>query len=101
MQRHFIIGTVILAIILLQVVMGLVANIMKNIKASSTVGIYFFNTFHKYLGYCLVILAKFQFYLILDHNGNHPDLFWALLAIDIVFFLLFVSQKIFFPTFSS
>ena len=101
LQRHFIIGTVILAIVFLQVIMGITANVMKMIKTSSTVGIYFFNTFHKYLGYCLLILSKFQFFLILDHNGNHPSLFWTLLAIDIVMFLLFVAQKIWFPTFAT
>ena len=97
-QRHYIIGVVLMALIILQVVMGFISNILKRVKNSSTTAIFAFNTAHKYVGYVLVFLAKFQVYFILDTNGDHPDRFWIYLGIDISSFIALIIRKVFFPT---
>ena len=100
MQRHIIIGTCILSVILAQVLMGLATNIMKQIRSSPTIVIFSLNTAHKYLGYILAFLAKFQAYLIMDFNGDHPVLWKVLTATDCLFAAAFIIQKIWFPTFA-
>ena len=62
-QRHKIMGTIALGIIIIQILLGITANVMKMFKNGSTTGIYFFNTCHKYLGYASVIYIKVQTYL--------------------------------------
>ena len=99
-QRHYIIGVVILVLVCLQTLLGILSSVMKMMKSSPTIGIFASNTIHKYFGYVLLFLGKFQMYYILDNNGNHPDKFWGLFASDVIFFLLFVAQKIYFPTFA-
>ena len=94
-------GLVILIMIIIQVILGIVSNVMKFMKNSSTIVIFGSNTVHKYLGYILVLFSKFQMYLIIEFNGLHPT-FWKLLAaIDGFLLLAFILQKVLFPTFAS
>ena len=98
MRRHFIFGIVILAIIFLQVLMGLATNILKNFRKSPTLAIYILNKGHKYTGYVLTILAKVQSYLIIQTNGDDPDLFRALISIDAIWLAAFIFIKIWWPS---
>ena len=96
-----IMGTIALAIITIQIILGITSNVMKNFKNSSTTGIYFLNTCHKYLGYASVIYIKVQTYLTIETGGLHPTLWKVLLGVDVLFLIAFIVQKMWFPTFAS
>jgi hypothetical protein len=73
---------------------------MKLFKKSPSLGILGFNTCHKFLGYGLAVLCKFQAYLLVNTNGDHPVLLIILIVVDCILFVLFVYRKLKFPTMS-
>ena len=98
LRRHFIIGIVILTLIGILLLLGMFSSIMKLFKKSPSLGIFSINAAHKYLGYVLVIFAKFQAYWLIHIDGDHPVLLIIFYVVDAIFFVLFVIQKIKFPT---
>lgn len=98
LRRHFIIGVVVLILVGIQLLLGLSSSIMKLFRKSPSLGIFSVNTVHKYLGYVLVIFCKFQAYLIIHVDGDHPALLIIFYVVDAIFFVLFVIQKMKFPS---
>jgi len=90
---HVLIGIAIIAAIFLEVLIGCLSKLLNLCKAPSLL-IYRLCKFHMYLGYALTILCKFQNYYIMKKT----NLYWILLGQDILFFVLLVTRKLFFPT---
>lgn len=61
---HYIIGVVIYGIMGLQFLLGVVKFVLVFFNKGSPFLAYVLKQFHKYLGFCLLIIAKVQIYLM-------------------------------------
>jgi hypothetical protein len=92
-RTHYIIGTTIMILILIQAVLGILGKLLNVFKIAS-LHIYRINKIHLFLGYTLALLCKVQIYLIMSTDQAK---YWGFLAQDIAFVLLFTIRKIYFP----
>jgi hypothetical protein len=86
---HYRIGIVCLAIILIQVLMGMAAILMQMFQARSLL-IVRMKKFHATFGYTIIILIKANYYI----NFRIDLTFWGFLAQDIAFLILLIVRKI-------
>lgn len=93
-KDHFLIGIAIVAAIFLEVLLGALSKLLNFCKTPSLV-IYWLGKVHRYLGYALTILCKFQVYYILDSKDKMN---WFLLGQDILFAILLIVRKFYFPS---
>lgn len=91
---HIYIGIAIVAAIFLEVVVGSLSKILNFFKTPSLL-IYWLGKFHRYFGYALTLLCKFQVYYILKQSNK---LYWILLGQDILFAILLIIRKFYFPS---
>jgi hypothetical protein len=93
-----LIGITILSIIMAQILLGFTSNIMKQVRKSPPLAQFVINKCHKYLGYILLILAKIQVFLHIGRYDEDRSTFDALLAVEVILFVLFVARKLLYPT---
>jgi hypothetical protein len=89
---HYKIGIACLAVISIQVVMGIAAILMQLLQARSLY-IIWMKRAHAIFGYTIIILIKSNYYI----NFSIDKTFWGFLAQDIAFAILLTVRKISFP----
>lgn len=92
-RSHYIIGTTIMILILIEVLLGITAKVLNFFQTISFY-IYWINKTHLVVGYTLALLCKVQIYLVLETDKAK---YWGLLAQDIAFIILFFIRKLYFP----
>jgi hypothetical protein len=91
-RTHMLIGIAILIAIALQIISGAMSKLLDCCRTNSVV-IYYMNKSHMVLGYLLTILCKFQNYYIMKRT----TLWYVLFGIDILFFIMLIIRKLWFP----
>ena len=100
MRSHKIIGVAILAVVSIQILLGLTTNILKQFRRSPPFSIHVVKWCHRCLGYALLILGKVQIYLVLNYfkvKEDKNELFVGLLIADCVLLVVLFVRKVYFP----
>lgn len=100
LQRHTILGIIIISVIILQVLLGAVSRTLQFLTFRSSLVIFRINLLHRCLGYTLIIVGKIQAYLMIAKVYDN-DFFWGLMISDIILIILLLVRKITWPNISS
>lgn len=93
-RANFLIGIAIIAAVFVVIAIGALSKLLNFCETPSLV-ILWIGRVHKLLGYGLTILCKYQVYLLVKQSDS---LYWIIMGQDILFILLLIIRKIYFPS---
>lgn len=98
-RKHVILGMILLVLLGLQMLIGIISQLIRLNKNSSSTLIFILKKYHKYQGYLLIFLCKIQVYAKLKINEEN-EWFVDLLIIDAALLMILFIRKVKWPNMS-
>lgn len=90
---HVGLGLTIMTLLILQCLGGIVSWSLQSISRTAPLKVGLANLLHRIFGWILLLLTMIQ--LLVPTKYNEPNLFTAIIIIDLVSYILFIALKVF------